>query len=94
MIRVKPAMPRFYFHLHNDVDSLDEEGRELPDLRAASQAALQDARQMAAESVMNGHLNLHHYVEVTDEQGQPVLHVAFGEVVKILDEHDAEKSAN
>ncbi len=79
-------MPRYFFHLHNDVDSHDEEGRELPDLAAARCAAAEDARHMAAESVRSGHLDLAHFVEVTDENSKPLLRVTFGEVVTILRE--------
>ena len=28
-------MPRFFFHLHNDIEAPDEEGLELSDLEAA-----------------------------------------------------------
>jgi hypothetical protein len=44
-------VPRFYFHLFNDVDVPDEEGIELPDLDAARAAAVQQARGMIGELV-------------------------------------------
>ncbi|WP_419555406.1 DUF6894 family protein [Sphingomonas arenae] len=37
-------MPRFYFHLHNDPDVPDLEGREFPDLPAAHAEAMREAR--------------------------------------------------
>lgn len=86
-------MPRYYFNLHNDVDSLDDEGRDLPDLASARRAAAEDARHMAAESLRHGHLNLAHFVEVTDEHGQSLIKVTFGEVVTISGQSDAEKTA-
>ena len=49
-------MPRYFFHLHNDLDVRDEEGRELPDIESALRAAGEDARTMAAESVRMGTL--------------------------------------
>ena len=79
-------MPRYYFHLHNDLDTVDDEGRELRDLATARRIAEQDAREMAAQSVRDGRLNLGHYVEVTDERGEPVVRVRFGEAVAIVDE--------
>lgn len=74
---------RFFFHLHNDVLSFDEEGRELPDTDTARAVAEEEARTMAAESVRKGHLNLAHYVEVVDEAGDILFTVPFGEVVDI-----------
>jgi len=74
---------RYFFHLHNDVDTHDEEGRELPDIEAAHLAAEEDARTMAAESVRAGHLDITHCVTVTDEAGRHLFSVTFGEVVEI-----------
>lgn len=77
-------MPRFYFHLHNDIDTFDEEGRDLPSVDAARRAAIQEARCMAAESVKLGHLDPAHYVAVTDENGDTLFCTSFREAVKIL----------
>ena len=77
-------MPRFYFHLHNDIDSVDEEGRDLPGIDAARREALEEARSMAAESVRLGHLDPSHYVAVTDETGETLFRVRFGEAVRII----------
>lgn len=77
-------MPRFYFHLHNDVDTFDEEGRDLPDVDAARRAAMLDARSMAAESVRLGHLDPSHYVAVTDENGDTLFCMSFREAVRII----------
>jgi hypothetical protein len=77
-------MPRYYFHLHNGLDVIDEEGRELPDLEAARRAAVIDARQMAAESVRLGHLDLSHYLEVTDETGKTLFRTPFGAAVTVV----------
>jgi len=76
-------MPHFYFHVHNDVEAIDPEGRELPDLDAAREAATRDAREMAAEMVMQGRLHLGHCIEVTDGKGAPVMTVTFGDVIEI-----------
>jgi len=76
-------MPRFYFHLFNDLEVFDDEGRELEDAAAAHRSAERDAREMAAESVRHGHLDLAHYVEVRGETGEVLFCVSFGEVVEI-----------
>ena len=77
-------MPRYFFHLHNDLETRDEEGLELPDLAAARDVADHEARAMAAQSVANGQLDLNHSIEVTDESGATVLVVRFGEAVEIV----------
>lgn len=74
---------RFYFHLHNDVETHDEEGVELADTTAAVRHAKDEARTMAAESVGVGHLNLSHCIEVTDKAGAGLLKVTFGDVVEV-----------
>lgn len=76
---------RFFFHLHNDIDTRDEEGTELPDRDAARALAQKEARTMAAESVRKGHLNLAHFVEVTDEAGAALFRVEFGQVIDVYD---------
>jgi hypothetical protein len=76
-------MPRFFFHLHNDMDVLDEEGRDMPSVQAARHAAEEDARTMAAESVRTGRLVLDHFIEVASETGQALFRVRFGEVVEV-----------
>ena len=78
-------MPRYYFHLLNDLTVRDEEGIELPNLACAMQRAAVSARQMAAESVREGRLVLQHRIEVTDETGAIVGVVHFRDVVAIVD---------
>ena len=78
------GVPRYFFHLHNDVDATDEEGREFPDVEAARRAAEEDARQMAGESARAGHIDKAHYIEVFDEAGTALFRVTFGEVVTII----------
>jgi hypothetical protein len=75
---------RYYFHLHNDIQSLDEEGRELPDLEAARLEAVDEARVMAAESVRKGHLNLGHNIKVEDESRTIQFEVTFGDAVTVI----------
>jgi hypothetical protein len=77
-------MPRYFFHLRNSVDAEDYEGLELPDVGAARERAVAYALDMTAASVLEQRkINLHHRIEVADEQGQTVITVEFGDVVKI-----------
>ncbi|HYD23369.1 MAG TPA: hypothetical protein VEB68_01125 [Croceibacterium sp.] len=77
-------MPRYFFHLHNDLDSYDDEGREMDDAVQARRCAEQDARDMAAEGVRAGELNRSHHVDVTDAGGTLLFSVRFGEVVRVV----------
>lgn len=76
-------MPRYFFHLHNNVETIDEEGLELADFGAAERVARDEARKMAAENVHSGHLCLSHSIEVTDISGKTVLLIRFGDVVTV-----------
>jgi len=77
-------VPRYYFDLHNDMDVLDEEGKELPDLRAVQAAALCEVREMALASIAdNGELNLCHHIDVRDESGAIVYVMRFEDAVTV-----------
>jgi hypothetical protein len=76
-------VPRFYFHLFNDIRSIDPEGIELPNAEAALERAKAEARHMAAQSVAKGHLILDHHIDVVDEAGGAVGTVYFKDVVEI-----------
>ena len=68
-------MPRYFFELHNDYDTLDPEGREFPDLECAVAHALLEAREMIQVSVAEtGRIDLSHHVDVRDETGA-IVHV-------------------
>jgi hypothetical protein len=76
-------MPRFYFNLRDDLVVDDEEGRELPDIAAARDCALLNARSIASENVHKGHLDLSHRIEVVDHDGRIVATVSFADAVKV-----------
>ena len=76
-------MPRFFFHVFDDVVVRDDEGIELPDAEAARGAALAGARAMMCDQLMKGRLSLHHRIEVEDEDGADVLTLPFGEAIEI-----------
>ena len=76
-------MPRFYFHVFNDETSVDEEGRELPDLEAARAQAIADARSLMSDGLKLGRIVLSHHIAVQNEQGELVLNVTFGDAVEV-----------
>ena len=79
-----PAMPRFYFHLYNDVTTFDEGGRELPSAEHARLEARQEVATLAANEVLESRkLGLGHRIDVVDEHGHCVAAVRFRDVVQI-----------
>jgi hypothetical protein len=77
-------VPRYHFHLRDDLSVVDHEGLELPGVGAARARAEEYARAMTAASVLeHGRINLNHRIEVTNEAGQDILSVKFGDVVTI-----------
>ena len=76
-------MPRYLFHLYNDVETLDFEGRVFPDLAAACADAAQNARSiMGSELKSKGEITLSHWIEVETEEGDMHI-VTFGDTVTI-----------
>jgi hypothetical protein len=76
-------VPRFYFHLFNDIVARDEEGIELLNDADAMQRAASCAREMAAQNVREGRLVLDHRIEVTNDDDDIVGIVRFSDVVEI-----------
>ena len=78
-------MPRFRFHLYNDEQTTDLVGRVFPDLAAAQSDAIHDARAiMAADLTGKGEINIGHWIELEDDEGEIVV-VAFRDAVTIHD---------
>ena len=64
-------MPRFYFHVYDDLVALDDEGAELPSVAEAREAAVRAARELATEEIKRkGTLTMKHRIEVEDERPQ------------------------
>lgn len=77
-------MPRFYFHLLNDLDVPDDEGRELPDLDAAREIARRNVLFTAAESIKeHAHLVRSHRIQIEDADGKVLDAVHFGDVIAV-----------
>jgi hypothetical protein len=78
-------VPRYFFHLYDDVITHDEEGVELPNEAAARLQALNGARDIIASQVRHGYFVRSHWIDVLDGEGQLVLKVTFGEAVAVRD---------
>lgn len=76
-------MPRYFFHIHDDLDLRDDEGMELAGESDARRQALAGVREMMCDEMRRGLLTLHHRVEVEDEAGERVLTLAYGDAVTI-----------
>jgi len=77
-------MPHYYFHLHDDEDYRDPEGRELPDLPVARQFAIESARFTAAQGVEeSGQLSGSHRIEIENARGHVLDTIFFRDAVKI-----------
>jgi hypothetical protein len=76
-------VPLFFFNVYNDDITLDPEGAELADARAARAHAVKAARSLAADTVIRGHLAGHHRIEIVDADRKPIDTVRFDEAVQI-----------
>ena len=81
-------MSLYYFDLHNDMDAVDFEGKELSGLNEAKQQALIEARAMLEDSAGNGRINLNHFIQVRDYRGNVVHRLHFADVVTIVPRND------
>jgi hypothetical protein len=77
-------MPKFYFHLYNDMDVPDDEGKDLLDLHSARAWASWQARVLVGETVKEeGRVPLKHRIDIEDERHEVVGSISFGDVVTI-----------
>ena len=76
-------MPRFYFHLKDGITLCDEEGMSFATVEEARTEALRAAREIMADEVRRGSLNLVDRIEIADEGGNPVTVVTFADAVRI-----------
>ena len=77
-------MPRYYFHLHENVDVRDSEGTEFTDIEVAKTAAITSARDLMSEDIRwEGFLSLSHHIEITGTDGTCLCVIRFGDYVTI-----------
>jgi hypothetical protein len=77
------CVPRYFFNLFDDVDTVDEEGLEISDREAAETAGLVYARAIAAEQVGHGRLTLSHRIEIADASGAVLKIIRFDDAVHV-----------
>lgn len=78
-------MPRYFFDLHDDTDSPDDEGKELPDDGAARARGIAEAVEMiAAAATEHGKIDLAHWVRVRRENGETLVRMKFEEAVEFV----------
>jgi hypothetical protein len=76
-------MPRYRFHLYNDVHTVDHEGRDFADFGAARIEAISNARELMATDIRaKGIINLTHWIELEDDDGEVEV-VSFGDAVTV-----------
>ena len=74
----------YYFHLHNDADVPDDEGKELPDLNAARSWAARQARDLIGQIAKDeGRVVLHHRIDIEDEDRQVLDTIWFRDAVEV-----------
>jgi hypothetical protein len=76
-------MARYYFHVHDAIDTLDEEGLELRSNEQARELALRAARELAVQDAERGEFRPDHRIDVADEIGSLVATVMFRDFVEV-----------
>jgi predicted regulator of Ras-like GTPase activity (Roadblock/LC7/MglB family) len=81
-------MPRFYLHVADGkLFAEDLEGSESHDIEAARRAAVTGLRDVMAEELKHGQINMAAFVEIEDENHQLVMTVPFLDAVEVLTRH-------
>jgi hypothetical protein len=77
-------MPRFFFHLHNDVEVPDDVGADLQSLDDARIKAVAAARGVMAEDIVEaGHITLSHRITIANSAGDELLELPFRACVEV-----------
>lgn len=75
-------MPRFHFNVFDQIDAMDEEGRDHPSLECAKITAIEGAREMIAERIRTGKpVYSTHRLEITNDRGAVLHAFRFGDIV-------------
>lgn len=79
-------MPHYFLHLHNDVETPDDTGRDFRDLAAAKEEAIRSGREIIAEHVKLGRpIRLGHHIDIADGDGRVFAAIPFREIVTVID---------
>lgn len=65
-------MPRYFFHLRNDHETVDDEGSDFADDQAAQKEALATARELLADAIKSGKKSLPEQIVVADASSREV----------------------
>jgi hypothetical protein len=77
-------MPRYFFHLYNDIEAPDLEGVEMPNIAAARMAAIHTARFTVAETIKTeGRFVGDHRIDIEDDDGKVLETIYFRDAVLI-----------
>jgi hypothetical protein len=77
-------MPRFYLHVSDGkMFAEDQEGAEFHDVEAARRSAIVGLRDVMAEELKHGEINMAAFVEIEDENHQLVMTVPFLDAVNV-----------
>ena len=78
------VVPRFYFHLHNDTDVPDQEGKDFPELDAAREWARRQARDLFGQLAKDeGRVVLHHRIDIENERAEVLDTAWFRDAVNV-----------
>ncbi|GAA3709310.1 hypothetical protein GCM10022268_18260 [Sphingomonas cynarae] len=79
-------MPRFHLNIFSDVEARDDEGIERPDLDRVIKEAVVGVRDLVASNIREGRaVYRSHRIEITDEAGNLMHTVYFGDVIDLRD---------
>ncbi len=77
-------VPRYFFHLYNDVEARDPDGAELPNIGAARMVAIHNARFTLAETIKTeGRFVGDHRIDIEDDDGTVLDTIYFKDVVTV-----------
>jgi hypothetical protein len=79
-------MPRFFLHLRDGTDeTLDPEGRELPDMESLRKTVLSEARElMGGDLTSGGVIDLRYRIDVEDPNGTVIYSLPFKHAVNVI----------
>jgi hypothetical protein len=81
-------VPVFYFHVCNGSGFVeDEQGTDVADVSAAREHAINGLRDLMAQEMRVGQLNVASFVEIEDQNHQLVMTVPFIEAVNVSTQH-------
>jgi hypothetical protein len=79
-------VPRYYFHLINDMDVADFQGVELSNLDEARSEAVHQARGMIGEMTKTeGRIVLSHRIDIENGEGRVLDSVVFRDILRVED---------